>query len=102
MYPLLSECVCGACHTVMGVSCRVVTLLLHAGRVVTGLVTTLAGSGSSAYKDGQGTQASFYNPVGVAVDSMGTVYVGDTYNNRIRKVTSAGERSGRWIWTVMC
>ena len=63
--------------------------------VITGLVTTLAGSGSGAYADGQGAQASFYHPVGVAVDSMGTVYVGGTYNHRIRKVTSAGERSGR-------
>ena len=62
---------------------------------LTGLVTTLAGSGSSAYADGQGAQASFYYPEGVAVDSMGTVYLGDTTNNRIRKVTSAGERSGR-------
>ena len=62
--------------------------------VVAGLVTTLAGSGSYAYADGQGAQASFYNPLGVAVDSMGTVYVADYGNNRIRMVTSAGERSG--------
>ena len=62
--------------------------------VITGLVTTLAGSGSKAYADGQGTQASFYYPIGVSLDSMGTVYVADTSNNRIRKVTSAGEQSG--------
>ena len=62
-------------------------------------MTTLAGSGSGAYADGQGTQASFNRPYGVAVDSMGTVYVADTDNNRIRKVTSAGEWSGRWTWT---
>ena len=66
-----------------------------------GLVTTLAGSGSAAYADGQGAQASFYNPFGVAVDSAGTVYVADTWNNRIRKVTSAGERSGRCTCTVV-
>ena len=65
-------------------------------------MTTLAGSGSSAYADGQGTQASFYMSCGVAVDSMGTVYVGDVYNNRIRKVTSAGDWSGRCTWTVVC
>ena len=58
-------------------------------------MTTLAGSGSGAYADGQGAQASFDRPSGVAVDSMGTVYLGDRDNNRIRKVTSAGERSGR-------
>ena len=65
-----------------------------------GLVTTLAGSGSYAYADGQGTQASFKYPAGVAVDSMGTVYVGDKYNSRITKVTSAGKWSGRWTWTL--
>ena len=70
--------------------------------VITGLVTTLAGSGSGAYADGQGTQSSFYNPNGVALDSMGTVYVGDSGNIRIRKVASAGEWSGRWTWTVLC
>ena len=69
---------------------------------LTGLVTTLAGSGSSAYADGQGAQASFRCPTGVAVDSMGTVYVGDYYGSRIRKVTSAGRRSGRWTWTIVC
>ena len=67
---------------------------------LTGLVTTLVGSGSGAYADGQGTQASFYYPDAVAVDSMGTVYVGDSNNNRIRKVTIAGERSGRWTRTL--
>jgi hypothetical protein len=66
-----------------------------------GLVTTLAGSGSEAYADGQGAQASFGHPTGVAVDSAGTVYVADYAIHRIRKVTSAGERSGRWTCTVV-
>ena len=64
-------------------------------------MTTLAGSGSGAYADGQGAQASFNYPIGVAVDSAGIVYVADYANNRIRKVTSAGERSGRWTCTVV-
>ena len=62
-------------------------------------MTTLAGSGSSAYADGQGTQACFNYLKGVAVDSAGTVYVAE--DNRIRKVTSAGERSGRCTCTVV-
>ena len=56
----------------------------------TGVVTTLAGSGSAAYADGSGASASFFNPTGVAVDVDGYVYVADTINNRIRKITPTG------------
>ncbi|MDP5958062.1 MAG: hypothetical protein QGF82_04865, partial [Candidatus Marinimicrobia bacterium] len=55
-----------------------------------GVVTTLAGSGSQGSADGTGTAASFYHPSGVAVDGSGNVYVGDTYNHLVRKITSAG------------
>ena len=56
-----------------------------------GVVSTLAGSGTSGTDDGTGTAAKFYNPVGVAVDSSGNVYVADSYSNRIRKITPAME-----------
>jgi mucin-19 len=56
----------------------------------TGVVTTLAGNSNYTFVDGTGTNASFNNPQGIAVDSAGTVYVGDTLNNRIRKITPAG------------
>ena len=56
-----------------------------------GVVSTLAGSGTSGYTDGTGTSAKFKYPTGVAVDGAGNVYVGDYYNHRIRKITlSAG------------
>jgi streptogramin lyase len=56
----------------------------------TGVVTTLAGNGTPAFADGTGTNARFSSPVGIAVDSSGTVYLADTSNNRIRKITSTG------------
>jgi serine/threonine-protein kinase len=55
-----------------------------------GVVSTLAGSGSAGLTDGTGTAASFQNPQGVAVDGAGNVYVADTVNNAIRKITPGG------------
>jgi hypothetical protein len=56
-----------------------------------GLVTTLAGiapvDGSA---DGTGADARFRRPQGVAVDGSGNVYVADTGNQTIRKITPAG------------
>jgi sugar lactone lactonase YvrE len=53
-----------------------------------GLVSTFAGGGSSL--DGQGTQASFFGPLGISADKYGNLYVADTYNFLIRKITSSG------------
>lgn len=55
-----------------------------------GTVSTLAGSGIAGFADGQGAQAQFNGPVGVAVDAAGVVYVADTYNDRIRKIAPDG------------
>ncbi|MBJ6762284.1 hypothetical protein JGU66_16060 [Myxococcaceae bacterium JPH2] len=55
-----------------------------------GVVTTLAGSGSSGSSNGMGTAASFNSPSGVAVDASGNVYVADSFNGMIRKITPAG------------
>jgi len=57
----------------------------------TGIVTTFAGSpGLTGHTDGTGTVARFNWPQGVATDRDGNVYVADTLNGAIRKITSAG------------
>ena len=53
-----------------------------------GNVTTLAGSGVQGSANGQATAASFYRPASLAVNASGTVYVADTPNNLIRKITA--------------
>jgi sugar lactone lactonase YvrE len=55
-----------------------------------GVVTTLAGSGTAGAADGVGTAASFRYPNGIVVDSTGNVFVADTTNHTIRKITPAG------------
>ena len=55
------------------------------------VVTTLAGTvGTTGSVDGAGPAARFASPRGIAVDSAGTLYVADTVNGVIRKITSAG------------
>ena len=55
------------------------------------MVTTLAGLAVKVGSaDGTGSAARFCQPSGVAVDSTGNVYVADTGNYTIRKITPAG------------
>jgi streptogramin lyase len=57
---------------------------------VTGIVATFAGSGNPGFADGIGAGAQFNNPGGMAIDAHGNIYISDTFNNRIRKMTPDG------------
>jgi len=59
--------------------------------VATGIVTTVAGNGSSSYTGdgGPATVATLNGPAGVATDAAGNLYIADSENNAIRKVNSA-------------
>jgi hypothetical protein len=57
----------------------------------TGTVTTVAGvSGVSGSTDGAGNVALFNQPAGIAVDNVGNVYVADTGNSTVRRISPAG------------
>ena len=58
-------------------------------RIITpsGFVATLAGNGNQTSVDGIGYQASFNNPLGMAMDSGGSMYIMDNSSNKVRKVT---------------
>ncbi len=63
----------------------------HLIRVVTpaGFTTTLAGSGHEGSADGQGQDASFGAPTGIAADGAGKLYVADPLNQTVRVIALA-------------
>ena len=60
-----------------------------------GKIATVAGNGTQGFSGdgGPATSASLNQPTGVAVDRFGNLYIGEQYNNRIRKVTPDGNIS---------
>jgi uncharacterized protein (TIGR03437 family) len=57
-----------------------------------GIITTVAGTGANTFSGdaGQAVNAALSQPEGIAVDAQGDLYIADTGNNRIRRVTSSG------------
>jgi len=55
-----------------------------------GLVSTVAGSAVAGYQDGPGAQALLNQPLGIAVDPAGNLYVAESNNAAIRKINAAG------------
>lgn len=56
-----------------------------------GTVTTIAGSGTADHDDGPASTATFNSPRGIAADAKGTLYVVETSNADIRKITTDGQ-----------
>lgn len=57
-----------------------------------GNLSTIAGTGKASYSGdgGAATSAALNHPCGIVIDSAGNLYIADTANNSIRKITSAG------------
>ena len=57
-----------------------------------GIITTVAGNGTMGFggDGGLATEASLYNPLGMAVDSSGNLFIADSNNYRVRKVDPQG------------
>lgn len=55
-----------------------------------GMVSTVAGSGVDGWLDGSADSAQFNYPRGICVDDAGNLYVGDSWNHRIRKIDTNG------------
>ncbi len=61
-------------------------------KVANGIISTVAGIGTTGYSgdNGQAVTAQLSSPAGVAVDYAGNLYIADTNNNRVRKVSTSG------------
>ena len=60
------------------------------GPIVRTNVSTIAGSGSSGYTDGTTASPKFYSPTGVAIAASGNIYIADSQNHCIRKISASG------------
>lgn len=59
-----------------------------------GIVTSIAGDGTAGYKNSTNPAAARFNyPRGICIDPKGNLYVGDSWNHRIRKIAVSGEVS---------
>jgi sugar lactone lactonase YvrE len=73
----------------------VIEYMSHRLRKVTpaGVVTTFAGSGEEGHLDGPAATATFSYPVAATMDAEGNIYISDTGNRCIRRITPDGEVS---------
>jgi uncharacterized protein (TIGR03437 family) len=53
-----------------------------------GIITTVAGTGDVGFKDGPAASAQFYTPFGIALDAAGGIYLADSNNGVVRKISA--------------
>jgi DNA-binding beta-propeller fold protein YncE len=68
---------------------------------IAGIAITVAGTGEQGFSGhgGAATGALLDSPAGVAVDSAGNIYIADTRNHRIRKVSGWHNHDHRGNWS---
>ncbi|MCD4729587.1 MAG: hypothetical protein K8R74_03225, partial [Bacteroidales bacterium] len=54
------------------------------------IVSTIAGTGIAGYQNGNASEAQFNYPRGICLDDTGNIYIGDSWNHRIRKISIDG------------
>lgn len=57
---------------------------------IDGMVTTIAGTGQAGLLNGLALEAKFNYPRGICLDDTGNIYIGDSWNHRIRKISTDG------------
>jgi DNA-binding beta-propeller fold protein YncE len=65
-----------------------------------GVPGVLAGSGAAGFADGVGTAAQFNHPNGLALDAAGNLYVTDSNNQAVRRITTTGPAAGTVVTLV--
>jgi len=78
---------------------RKMTSAVSAGGTKWTVITIAGSAGMPGSSDGVGSTARFNNPGGVAVDDQGNLYIADSSNNTIRRMTPAVS-AGRTNWVV--
>jgi hypothetical protein len=72
------------------VSGTITNIAITCGAYSASTLSTFAGSGQAGMTNGTGRAARFNNPQGIALDASGNVYISDTGNNMIRKISPLG------------
>jgi hypothetical protein len=59
-------------------------------RISHGVITTVAGTGAAGFggDNGDATKAQLNQPVGLATDAAGNLYIADSFNNRVRRISN--------------